>query len=66
MEDPKLHSNLNVEVGGERFEDAAEKVGSLFGEGGRLIGKIIDELTKNLTIKIETEKNIKDEKDKTK
>ena len=50
---------LNVEIGDVVIKDVAEKIGSLFGEGGRLVGRIIDELTEDITIKIDGEKSDK-------
>jgi hypothetical protein len=51
-----------VEIGGKRIEDAAEKIGYLFwGEKGREIGKKIDDMTKDKTIKINTEKDSRQE-----
>ena len=47
-----MKKNLNVEINGYKINDVAEKIGSLFGETGRSIGKAIDEATKNVTIKI--------------
>ena len=52
-----LLSNLNVEINGFRIEDVAEKIGAFFGEEGRVIGKKIDDMTKDKTIKIETKKD---------
>ena len=48
-------SSLNLEINGKRVDDVAEKIGSVFGEEGRKIGKLIDNATKNVTIKIETD-----------
>jgi hypothetical protein len=45
-------NHLKLEVNGVVIEDAAEKVGAILGEEGRQVGKIIDRLTKNVTIKI--------------
>lgn len=47
-----MKKNLNVDIYGHKINDVAEKIGSLFGEIGRSIGKAIDEVTKNVTIKI--------------
>lgn len=44
-------SKLNAEFGPARVERVAEKIGSLFGEEGRVIGKKIDDWTKDVTIK---------------
>ena len=49
-----MKRNLNFEINEHRIEDVAEKIGSIFGETGRNIGKAIDELTKNVTVKIKT------------
>jgi hypothetical protein len=49
-------SSFNVEINGFRIDDVAEKIGALFGEEGRAIGKKIDDLTKDKTIKIENDK----------
>ncbi|MBM7660408.1 hypothetical protein JOC85_001175 [Bacillus mesophilus] len=46
-------NNLNVEYKGQRIEDVATKIGSLFGEEGKRIGEKIDRATKKVTIKIE-------------
>ena len=48
-----MKKNLDVEIYGHRIDNVAEKVGSLFGESGRTIGKAIDSVTKNVTIKID-------------
>lgn len=48
-----MKKNLNVEIYGHRIDDVAEKIGSMFGETGRAIGKAIDGITKNVTIKID-------------
>lgn len=47
--------NFNVEIpGGIKVRDVATKIGGLiFGEEGAEIGKVIDEATKNVTIKFE-------------
>lgn len=47
-----MKKNLNVEINGYKISDVAEKIGSLFGQTGRGIGKVIDSVTKNITIKI--------------
>ena len=48
-----MKKNLNVEIYGHRIDDVAVKIGSLFGKTGRAIGKAIDGVTKNVTIKID-------------
>lgn len=49
-----ITQKLNVELpNGTRVEDVAEKIGTIFGEDGQEIGRQIDKLTKNVTIKIE-------------
>jgi hypothetical protein len=47
-----MKKNLNVEIYGYKIDDVAEKIGSLFGDAGRTVGKAIDDMTKNVTIKI--------------
>jgi len=47
-----MKKNLNVEINDYKINDVAEKIGSLFGQTGRGIGKAIDNMTKNVTIKI--------------
>ena len=48
-----LKKNLNVQIGDHiQIKDAAELVGGLFGEQGRQIGRAIDDMTKDTTIKI--------------
>ena len=42
--------NFNIEINGHRVNDVAEKIGAMFGEEGRKIGKVIDSLTKDVTI----------------
>ena len=54
----RVKHNLNLEINEHRIEDVAEKVGSIFGEKGRAIGKSIDDLTKNVTIKINVKDNV--------
>ena len=49
----KLMKSFNIQIGDHKIKDAGEKIGSLFGEEGRQIGKCVDDLTKNITIKIE-------------
>ena len=53
----RTRHNVNVEINDCRIEDVAEKIGSLFGDKGQRIGKSIDDLTKNVTIVIDTENN---------
>ncbi len=48
-----MNKNLNVEIYGHRIDNVAEKIGSLFGETGTAIGKAIDSVTKNVTIRID-------------
>lgn len=51
--------NFNIEFGDIiKINDAGEKIGGLFGETGRKIGKAIDDATKDKTIRID----IKDDK----
>ena len=50
----KNKRNLNIEINNRRTEDVAEKLGSVFGNRGCRIGKTIDDLTKNITIKIDS------------
>jgi len=59
----KRRHNLNLELGNRLITDIAEKVGSIFGKRGRRIGKTIDDLTKNITIKVDTKshKNRRDD-----
>jgi hypothetical protein len=49
---------LNMEIGGRRINDVASKLGGLFGNTGRKIGRAIDNGTKNVTIKIENNNSI--------
>ena len=56
----KRKHNLNLEIGNRLIKDVAEKLGSIFGKRGRRIGKTIDDLTKNITIKVDT-KNRRDD-----
>ena len=49
-----MKKNLNVEINGYKINDVAEKIGSLFGQTGRGIGRAIDGVTKNVTIKIDS------------
>ena len=56
----KRRHNLNLEIDNRLIKDVAEKVGSIFGKRGRRIGKTIDGLTKNITIKVDT-KNRRDD-----
>ena len=49
-------SNLNIEINGFLIENVAEKIGALFGEEARAIGKKIDDLTKDMTIRLDTDK----------
>ena len=58
-----MKKNLNVEIHGHRIENVAEKIGTLFGVTGRAIGKAIDGMTKNVTIKID-DKNGNSHKEK--
>lgn len=58
-----MKKNLNVEIYGHKINDVAEKIGSLFGETGRVIGKAIDEVTKNVTIKIDDENSRRQSED---
>lgn len=54
-------NTFNIEIGDKiRINDAGEKIGSLFGEKGRAMGKAIDDLTKDKTIRID----VKDDKNK--
>ena len=46
--------NFNMDINGIFFPDVAETIGSIFGEGGRSIGKMVDNMTKDTTIKIDT------------
>ena len=48
--------NINIKYGPVRIRDVGEKVGSLFGEKGRKIGKAIDDLTKNVDIDLTPKK----------
>ena len=57
-----MKKNLNLEINGHKINDVAEKVGSLFGETGRAIGKAIDGVTKNVTIKIGDENSDRQKK----
>lgn len=52
-----LKKGFNAEIGGVRINDVGEKIGSFFGEEGRKIGKSIDDATKNITIKYESNKS---------
>ena len=45
---------LNVDYNGVIIRDVAEKIGSVFGQEGRRIGKKIDDVTKKITIKTDT------------
>lgn len=50
-----LEQNLNFEIkaGKKRlayFDNVATKLGGLFGEGGRELGKKIDNMTENVTV----------------
>ena len=49
-----MRHNLNVDVNNNRIEGIFEKVGSLFGKRGKRIGRVLDRLTKNVTVKIDT------------
>ena len=51
---PKEQHNFNITINDYHIEDVAEKIGSIFGEKGRAVGKAIDDLTKSVTIKIDT------------
>ena len=51
---PQKRKNLNLEINDRRIDDIGEKVGSIFGKKGQAIGKAIDDLTKDITIKIDT------------
>ena len=51
-----------MEINGHKINDVAEKIGSLFGETGRAIGKAIDGVTKNVTIKIGDENSDRQKK----
>jgi hypothetical protein len=48
----QIKNSLNIEIGDNRIDDIAEKIGAIFGEEARQIGKAIDKLTKDVTIKI--------------
>jgi len=54
-----MKRSLNLEINEHRIEGVAEKVCSIFGKRGRIIGKAIDDVTNNVTIKIETNGNVK-------
>ncbi|MBU3097680.1 MULTISPECIES: hypothetical protein [Clostridium] len=45
-----MSQGVIVKIGPIVIKDAAEKIGGLFGEKGRIIGKKIDDKTKWLTI----------------
>ena len=47
-----IRNSLNIEIGDKRIDDVAEKVGAILGEEYRQVGKFIDKLTKDVTIKI--------------
>lgn len=49
---PRINK-LNVEIGDYRVERVGEKAGEPFGETGKKIGGVIDDLTDWLTIKID-------------
>lgn len=53
--------NLNIEIGDKlRINDVCEKLGSIFGEEGRRIGKELDDITKDKTIRIDLKNDKKD------
>ncbi|MCG3584663.1 hypothetical protein L9Z42_14665 [Clostridioides difficile] len=53
--------NFNVEFPrGIKVRNVATKIGALFGEEGAEIGRVIDEATKNVTIKFESESDDED------
>ena len=54
--DDFINNSFNIEINDYRINDVAQKVGFLlFGETGRIIGKIIDDVTKDKTIEFDTE-----------
>jgi predicted N-formylglutamate amidohydrolase len=49
-----MKKDFNFELDNHRYENVAERIGVLFGEKGRAIGRMIDNLTKNITISVNT------------
>jgi len=47
--------HLNVEIGDHiRIDDVCEKIGRVFGEDAAEAGRLLDNVTKNITIRIES------------
>ena len=49
-----MKRNFNVDINGTVVTDVAEKIGAIFGDKGQEVGRSIDNLTKNITIKVDT------------
>ena len=58
-----ITSNINIKYKGVEVKDVAEKIGGMvLGEKGAMIGKVIDNLTKDVTIDLDDMKINKDKK----
>ena len=58
-----ITSNINIKYKGVEVKDVAEKIGGMVaGEKGAMIGKVIDNLTKDVTIELDDMKINKDKK----
>jgi len=58
-----ITSNINIKYKGVEVKDVAEKIGGMVaGEKGAMIGKVIDNLTKDVTIDLDDMKINKDKK----
>ena len=58
-----ITSNINIKYKGIEVKDAGEKIGGMIaGEKGAMIGKVIDNLTKDVTIDLDDMKINKDKK----
>jgi len=58
-----ITSNINIKYKGVEVKDVAEKIGGMvLGEKGAMIGKVIDKLTKDVTIELDDMKINKDKK----